>query len=106
MEKETTDNLKINKTTFTFEGDKVEITRHDQPVTQVPLKDIQQMAQEKKDWEQNAVKHPGSFTAFAKSKGQTVEEATHDKNLSPHREKQAILARTFERMAAHKHEHK
>lgn len=54
-------------------------------------------------WMQGAVKHPGSFTKFAKSKGESVSEAIHDKNLSPLRKKQATLAATFKRVAEHKH---
>ncbi len=52
----------------------------------------------KKDWIKGAIKHPGSFTEFAKSRGETVSEAAHDKNLTPHRAAQARLALTLKKM--------
>jgi hypothetical protein len=50
-------------------------------------------------WIQKANLKKGSFTKFAKSKGESVSEAIHDKNLSPLRQKQARLAETFRKMA-------
>lgn len=62
-----------------------------------------QMAEEKKKWIPKDLKK-GSFTKFAKSKGESVSEAIHDKNLSPLRKHQAIFAENM-RAIARKHKH-
>lgn len=54
-------------------------------------------------WIQGSVKRPGSFTKFAESKGMSVSEAIHAKNLSPLRKKQAVFAANMRAIAAKHH---
>jgi len=57
------------------------------------------MAKKKKDWMQDAVKHPGAFTSYCKKKGfdGVTQECINEgkKSSNPTVRKRATLAETF-----------
>jgi hypothetical protein len=61
------------------------------------------MAKKKKDWMQDAVKHPGAFTKYCKSKGfdGVTQECINEgkKSPDPTVRKRATLAETFRKEA-------